>query len=149
MEVLAKLKKFFRPVYTVTSDQTVDDAVNLMTAKNVNALIVTEEAQPVGIFTERDVFRSYQRNKKVTFSEIKLKSAMTNKLIVADPSERISAVATRMIKSDIRHLPIVEKKKIIGILTLNDLIEYQIDSLTDEIHHLNDYIDDLHDAGRE
>jgi CBS domain-containing protein len=74
---------------------------------------------------------------------------MTSSLIVADPSERISTVAARMIKSDIRHLPLVEKEKIVGMFTLNDLIEHQIDLLTDEIHQLNEYIDDLHDAGRE
>jgi signal-transduction protein with cAMP-binding, CBS, and nucleotidyltransferase domain len=54
-----------------------------------------------------------------------------------------------MIKSDIKHLPVIEEKKILGMLTLNDLIEQQIGSLTDEIRHLKNYIDDLHDAGRD
>ena len=53
MDVLAILKQKSRPVYTVTNNQTVEDAINLMVAKNVNALIVTDKGQPVGIFAER------------------------------------------------------------------------------------------------
>ena len=149
MEVLAILKKNARPVYTVSTNQTVEDAINLMTAKKVSALIVTQEGLPVGIFTERDVFRSYLRDKTAAPSEIKLESAMTNKLIVADPNEDISVLVALMIKSDIKHLPVMENKKIIGFLSINDLIEHQIDSLNDEIHQLKEYINDLHEAGQD
>ena len=149
MEVLAILKKNARPVYTVSTNQTVEDAINVMTAKKVSALIVTQEGLPVGIFTERDVFRSYLRDKTAAPSEIKLASAMTNKLIVADPYEDISVLVALMIKSDIKHLPVIENKEIIGLLSINDLIEQQIDSLNDEIHQLKEYINDLHEAGQD
>jgi CBS domain-containing protein len=149
MEVLAILKKNARPVYTVSTNQTVEDAINLMTAKKVSALIVMQDDQPVGIFTERDVFRSYLRDKTAAPSEIKLASAMTNKLIVADPYEDISVLVALMIKSDIKHLPVIENKEIIGLLSINDLIEQQIDSLNDEIHQLKEYINDLHEAGQD
>ena len=149
MEVLAILKKNARPVYTVSTNQTVEDAINLMTAKKVSALLVMQDDQPVGIFTERDVFRSYLRDKTAAPSEIKLASAMTNKLIVADPYEDISVLVALMIKSDIKHLPVIENKEIIGLLSINDLIEQQIDSLNDEIHQLKEYINDLHEAGQD
>ena len=48
-----------------------------------------------------------------------------------------------------KHLPVIKAGKIIGMLTLNDLIEQRIDSLTTENHQLKDYIDDLHDAGQD
>jgi len=54
-----------------------------------------------------------------------------------------------MIKADITHLPLIEQKKIVGMLTLKDLMKHQIDSLTDEIHQLKDYIADLHEAGQD
>ena len=149
MEVLAKLKQNSCPAYTITSNQTVDEAISLMSSQKVSALIVTERDHPVGIFAERDLFRLYSAKKNAVLSEIKLESAMTNKLIVADWSEGINAAITLMIKSGIRHLPIVEEGKIVGILVLNDLIEHQIASLTDEIHQLKEYIDDLHEAERE
>ena len=138
-----------QPAYMIASDQSIDAAVSIMNAKKVGALIVTENNQPVGIFAERDVFRFYLRDKTAALSKIELQNAMTNKLIMADPEDEVGHVIAMMMKSDIKHLPVIEEKKILGMLTLNDLIEQQIGSLTDEIHHLKDYIDDLHDAGRD
>jgi CBS domain-containing protein len=148
MEVLAILKNSARPVHTVSTNQTVEDAVNVMTAENVSALVVvTQEKQPAGIFTERDFFRLFLKDKTPALLKIKLKNAMTNKLITADPKEDISDLVTPMIQSDINYLPVVENKKIVGLLSINDLLEHQIDSLTDEIHDLKEYINDLHEAG--
>ena len=149
MKVQALLRDNARPVYMIASDQSINDAVVLMVAKKVSALIVTEDNEPAGIFAERDVFRFYLRVKDEALSEIGLKSVMTNKLIVADPEDELSHVIAMMIKSDIKHLPVVEKRKIIGMLTFNDLIEHQIESLTDEICQLKDYIEDLHEARRD
>ncbi len=149
MDVLAILKQNPRAVYTITSDQSVDDAIKLMTAKKVGALIVTDGDDPAGIFTDRDVFRSYLQVKNFAPSAIKLKKVIAPKLIAAKPTDSISAVVNLMIKSDINHLPVMENRKIIGVLALRDLVENQIESLTGEIHQLKDYIDDLHEAGRD
>jgi len=54
----------------------------------------------------------------------------------------------RMIKADITHLPVMQEKRIVGMLTLKDLTEHQIEMLADEIDQLKDYIADLHDAGQ-
>jgi CBS domain-containing protein len=149
MKVHDLLREKARPVHTIAGNQSVDDAVNLMSGKKVSALIVTENDQPAGIFAERDVFRYYLRDKTTALSEIPLQNAMTVKLIVAEPEDDISRILAIMIKADIKHLPVIKDRKLIGLLTLNDLIQHQIDLLTDEIHQLKDYIDDLHDAGRD
>jgi CBS domain-containing protein len=138
-----------RPVQTIASSRSVDDAVNLMTDKKAGALIVTENDRPVGIFAERDVFRYYLRDKTTALSEITLRHAMTDKLIVARPEDEISDVLVMMARAEIRHLPVIEEKNIIGILTLGDLIENQIESLIGEIQQLRDYIEDLHEAARD
>lgn len=149
MKVQDLLTKKNRPVHTIAGNRSVDDAISLMTGQKASALIVMENDQPVGIFAERDVFRFYLRDKRAALSETGLKNAMTHKLIAADPEDELSHVMALMIKADIKHLPVIEEKKIIGILTLNDLIEHQIESLTDEIHQLKNYIEDLHEAGRD
>ena len=149
MEVLALLKDNARTVLTIASNQTVDDAICLMASGKVSALLVTENDQPAGIFSERDVFHTYLRNKSTAFSEIILENAMMRNLIVAETEDAVTAVMARMIKADITHLPVIEDKKIVGMLTLKDLMEHQIDSLTDEIHQLKDYIADLHEAGQD
>jgi len=149
MKVHALLRKKSRPVHTIAGNQSIDDAVDLMARQKASALIVTENDQPVGIFAERDVFRLYLRDKRAALSETEVKNAMTRKMIVADSEEELSQVLALMVKADIKHLPVIEEKKVIGMLTLNDLIEHQIESLTDEIHQLKEYIEDLHEAGRD
>ena len=149
MDVLAILKQKSRPVYTVTINKSVDDAINLMAAEKVSALIVTDKEQPVGIFSERDVFRYYLLDTKNAFPDIEIKSAMTGRLISAESTDDISDLITVMIKSDLEHLAVIEDHQILGLLTLKDLVEFQIESLTDEIHQLKDYIDDLHEAGQD
>ena len=120
-----------------------------MASGRVSALLITENDQPAGIFSERDVFRTYLRNKATAFSEIILENAMTRDLMVAEPQDAIITVMGRMIEADITHLPVIEEKKIVGMLRLKDLMQHQIDSLTDEIHQLKDYIADLHEAGQD
>jgi len=149
MDVLTILKQQSRPVYTVTKDQTVDDAISLMVAEKVSVLIVTDNEQPVGIFAERDVLRYYLLNKEGAFTDIKIKNAMTGRLISAESTDKITDLITVMIKSDLEHLPVIEDHQILGLLTLKDLVKFQLASLTDEIHQLKDYIDDLHEAGQD
>ena len=149
MEVLALLKDKARGVHTIASSQTVEDAICLMVSGKVSTLLVMENDQPAGIFCERDVVHAYLRNKSTAFSEIILENVMTRNLMVAEPKDAITAVMARMIKANISHLPLIEEKKIVGMLTLKDLMQHQIDSLTDEIHQLKDYIADLHEAGQD
>jgi CBS domain-containing protein len=149
MKVHELLSQKARPVYTLSSDQSVDDAVSLMSAKKVSALLVTEADQPVGIFSERDVFRAHIKDKTAAFCEIPLKDAISHKLFSAKAEDEISSVMSIMIQADIKHMPVVKENKIIGILTLNDLIQNQLDMLTDELHHLREYIEALHHAGQD
>ena len=149
MEVLALLKDKTLRVHTIASSQTVEDAICLMAGHKVNALLVTVNDQPAGIFSEEDLFRSLLGNKTAAFSEIELESAITRSLLLAKPEDPITTVLDKMIAADINYLPVIEEKKIIGILTLKDMMKHQIDALIDEIHQLKDYIADLHEAGQD
>jgi CBS domain-containing protein len=149
MKVHELLSQKARPVCTITSDQSVDDAINLMAAKKTGALIVTEADHPVGLFAERDVFRAHIKDKSAAFSEIRLKDAMTHKLFTAKAEDEVGNVMSMMIQAEIKHMPVIKENKIIGILTLHDLIENQIRMLTDELQHLREYIEALHHAGQD
>ena len=149
MKVHELLPQKSRSVYTLSSDRSVDDAINLMTAKKAGALVVTEAGHAVGIFAERDVFRAYIRDKSAAFTDIRLKDAMTPKLLTAKMDDDVSSVLSMMIQAGIKHIPIIDDDKIIGLLALADLIQHQINMLTDELHHLREYIEDLHNAGQD
>ena len=145
VHILCEEKK--RPVYTLASHKSVGEAIDLMSAKKVSALIVTEADQPVGIFAERDIFRYCQKGRMQALPETVLREVMADQLIVAHPEDDISRMMTVMLHADIRHLPVSDGQKIIGLLNLRDLIEQQMKSLGEEIDQLNNYIEDLHEAG--
>ena len=149
MQVHSLISRIVRPVYAIDGKQTVDEAVQLMTAKRASALVVTDSEKPIGMFAERDVYRLYVKERTGKILNIPLKDAMTHKLIAASPQDDIDAMVALMIKSDIKHLPVMEDDRLVGMLTLNDLIEFQIENLAAEIRHLREYIDDLHDAGQD
>jgi IMP dehydrogenase len=149
MKVHELLRHKPRPVYALSSDKSVDDAINLMAAQQTSALIITDGDHPVGMFAERDVFRAHIRDKTAAFSDIRLKDAMTPKLLTAKIDDDVSSVMSMMIQADIKHMPVIKDDKIIGLLTLADLFEHQINMLTDELHHLREYIEDLHHAGQD
>lgn len=149
MKVQDLLTEKNRPVHTIAGNRSVDQAIALMADQKASAVIVMERNQPVGIFAERDVFRHYLRKKSTALSETALRNAMTARLITAGPADEVSRVIAIMVQADIKHLPVIEEKKIIGMLILNDLVEHQLESLSSEIYQLKDYIEDLHAAGRD
>ena len=149
MDVLTILKQKPHPVHTVAVNQSVEDAINLMAAKKVGALIITDRQRPVGIFAERDVFRYYLLDRKCKFSDVQLKNAMADRLISVESTDSITDATRLMIKSGLEHLAVIENRNIIGLLEFKDLVEFQIESLMEEIHQLNDYISDLHEAGQD
>ncbi len=132
--------------FKIESELTVEDAINLITENDTTALIVVEGDRPVGIFTERDVLLSYVNSNRKPYSKIKLKEAMTNKLIVAKPEDEIDATISLMIQTGIRHLPVVEDGRIIALINICDLVHHQVGTLSTELHYLEEYLNDLQDA---
>lgn len=138
-----------RPVHTLDSRREVDEAVNLMAASRIGAVIITDHERPVGIFAERDVLRIYLQSGKARFGDLKLAAAMTPRLISAGPEEPLGSAMRMMLEAEIRHLPVIENDRVIGMLTISDLIEHRLETLDAELHHLKEYISDLHEAERD
>lgn len=146
MRVQEVMKQKRRAVHTIPAQRTVEDAIVQMTEQRTSALIVLDGETPVGIFTERDVLRCHAACRQRLFREMPLTEAMTPNLIVAQPDDLVSSAMAAMIKADIRHLPMVEDRKIAGMLTIADLVKHHVGELTAELHYLQEYITDLHDA---
>jgi IMP dehydrogenase len=146
MRVQDVIKRKRRVVHTIPAQRTVEDAIVQMTERRTSALIVMDGGQPVGIFTERDVLRCHVAWRHRLFREMPLTEAMTDKLIVAQPGDLVSSAMAMMIKADIRHLPVVEDRRISLMLTISDLVKHHVGELTAELHYLQEYITDLQDA---
>jgi len=140
MKVKQLLGSKGREVVTSEADNTVEDAIRSMQGRNISALLVTDRGRPVGIFTERDVLRCYLGAGGRLFAEIPLREVMTTNLVVAELDDDLADIMAVMNDRNIRHLPVVEKGALIGMLSVRDVIQSQVQKLTSEIHYLKDYI---------
>ena len=138
-EILGPLSK---KIFSISRDQSVADAISQMVEHEVGALIVVEDDKPVGMFTERDVLKCWTRKGKRAFKDIKVAEVMTVNMIIAEKDDDLCYVTTIMIKNRIRHLPVLEKNKIIAMLSIRDVVKAQVTDLRAENHYLKDYISD-------
>jgi len=117
------LDKKSADVLTINQDETADLAVKIMAENKVSdVLIVDETGKLVGIFTERDVVRYIYDN--VCIEKTPIKTLMTKQITTFEPSTEISSAIQIVAKEKIRHLPVVEGDKIVGMITYRDLVAY-------------------------
>ena len=129
-----------REVVITEAENTVEDAIRSMHLRKISALVVADHGRPVGIFTERDVLRCYVATDGKNFKDIHLRDAMTANLVVAELDDELSEIMAVLINRNIRHLPVVDGGALIGMLSVRDIIQSQVQKLTSEIHYLKDYI---------
>lgn len=140
MKVKGLLETKGKDVVSIDDHYTVEDAIRSMNARKIGALMVNDKGKAVGIFTERDVVRSYIANGGKSFKEISIKDAMTTDLMVAEMEDDLSDVMAIMVEKNIRHLPVIEDGQVIGMLSIRDIVQTHVGKLTSEIHYLKDYI---------
>jgi CBS domain-containing protein len=138
-EVLGPVNK---AIISISGDESVADAISQMVEHEVGALVVVEDQKPVGMFTERDVLKCWTRKGERPFKDIKVAEVMTMNMIIAEQDDDLCYVTTIMIKNRIRHLPVLEKNKIIAMLSIRDVVKAQVTDLRAENHYLKDYISD-------
>jgi len=140
------VKEILGPVNTniisIAKDKSVGEAISQMVEHEVGALIVMEGDKPVGMFTERDVLRSWTRKSSASFQDMKVGDVMTANLIIVEADDDLCYVTQIMIKNRIRHLPVIDKKKIVAMLSIRDVVKAQVSDLRAENHYLKDYISD-------
>ena len=109
-------------IVTIQKNKTVRDAVQTMSEKNISGIFVVDENKKLAsIFTERDIVRCAFNN--ISFDE-KIENIMRKDITTFDPSVAISSAISVASKKKIRHLPVVEGDKIIGMITFRDLVSY-------------------------
>jgi CBS domain-containing protein len=121
-------------VFTVRADQTIKEAIAALVQHNVGALVVVDEAgKAVGIMSERDVVRAAARDEPFTQP---VSAVMTKKVIVASPQDELASVMQTMTEKRFRHLPVIERGNLIGIVSIGDMVKAQLDQYQGEIETL-------------
>jgi len=126
-------------VLSIDADATVFDAVKRMVEANVGSLLVTVDGEITGIVTERDYLRRVTLEGR-TDKETAVREIMTAPLVVVTPETTVDECMAVMTDRRIRHLPVVEKGQVVGIVSIGDVVKFKSKLQSFEIQHLTDYI---------
>jgi CBS domain-containing protein len=133
------LKRKGSEVWFVTPDQTVYEAIERMAEKGVGALLVLSAGKLVGIISERDYARKVILKGKSSRTTL-VKEIMTSPVIFVTPELAVDECMAILTKNRIRHLPIMENEKVIGIVSIGDLVKWVVSEQEETIEHLHNYI---------
>jgi CBS domain-containing protein len=128
-----------REVYSIAPDARVFDALRLMADKSVGALIVVEGGRIAGILSERDYARKVILHGKSSH-ELQVRDIMTGKVISVHPGQTVEECMALMTEKRIRHLPVTEGERLIGVLSIGDLVKEVIAEQRQTIEQLESYI---------
>jgi CBS domain-containing protein len=124
---------------TISQDSSVYDALKLMAEMNVGAVTIVENNQIVGIFTERDYARKIILKGKTSL-DTPIKDIMTREMVTISPDQTLEECMGLMTKWHIRHLPVMETGRLVGMISMRDVVEAIIQRKDDTIDRLEKYI---------
>jgi CBS domain-containing protein len=126
-------------VWSIEYDASIKDALSLLAQKDVGALPVVKNGQLVGIFSERDYARKMAQLEQCTLTE-PVSEIMTSKVLVVNSSNSVDECMSLMTDKHIRHLPVLQGDKLIGIISIGDLVKSITSDQTEKISQLENYI---------
>jgi len=128
-----------REVHTITPDARVIDALKLMADRDIGALVVLDNGRLAGILSERDYARKVVLRGKSS-EDIPVREIMTSKVVTVQPGQSVEECMSLMTHRRIRHLPVTEGERLIGVLSIGDLVKEVIADQEQTIRQLESYI---------
>ena len=126
-------------IWSISPDATVFEAIQMMAEKNIGAVLVMQKEQLVGILTERDYTRKVALRGKSS-KETAVKEILSGELIQVTPAHTVGECMRLMTGHRVRHLPVISGGKILGIVSIGDLVNWIISVQSSTIHQLETYI---------
>jgi CBS domain-containing protein len=126
-------------VWSIDPETMVFDAIQMMADKNIGALLVTEASKLVGILTERDYTRKVALKGKSS-KQTAVKEILSGQVIHVSPDHTIEECLRLMTDHRVRHLPVLEADRIVGIISIGDLVNWIINAQSSTINLLQTYI---------
>ena len=126
-------------IWSIAPNAMVIDAIQLMSEKNVGALPVVENANLLGVISERDYTRKVILKGKSS-KETPVRDIMTEQLITVNPGDSVTECMRIMTEKRVRHLPVLEGTRLVGILSIGDLVNWIISAQKAAIENLERYV---------
>ena len=132
-----------KQIWSVEPKATIFQALEIMSEKGIGALLVMEDGKLKGIFSERDYARKVILKGKSS-KETPVGELMTKKVFYIDPQKTINDCMAMMTAKRIRHVPVIEDNKVMGVVTIGDVVNQIISEQEVTINHLENYITGSH-----
>jgi CBS domain-containing protein len=139
MKIAEILRYKGHEVVTIQESRSVLDAARVLVDRNIGGIVVTESGRPTGILTERDVLRLAARTPS-ELAWIRVGSVMTREMITAGPEDELGTTMDLMTNNKVRHLPIFEGDRLVGIVSIGDLLNACRNDAEEENSYLRQYV---------
>jgi CBS domain-containing protein len=127
-------------VYSVAESASLKEAAELLDSRKVGAMVILNEGGAlIGVISERDIVRAVARGGPAALKQ-PVSDSMTRQVVTARPRETIEAAMDRMTDRRIRHLPVVEGGRLMGVISIGDLVKWRIAEATAEVAAIRSYI---------
>jgi CBS domain-containing protein len=129
-----------RDVVTTRPDATIAEVAKLLKAKRIGAVVVTDvDGALCGIISERDLARGLADHGAKLLG-MRVSQLMTVDVVTCSPGDSLDRLQQQMTEGRFRHLPVVDDGRMIGIISIGDVVKHRLDELETEAHMLHDYI---------
>jgi len=128
-----------RKVVSTTAEATIADVARLLRRERIGAVVVTEADRLCGIISERDLARGLA-DYGAELLEMKVGQLMTSEVVTCTPEDGIDHLMHSMTHGRFRHLPVLQDGRMIGIISIGDVVKHRLEELEAETHQLQDYI---------
>ncbi len=144
MLVKEQLKTRNRDVITIDTETGIVEAMDVLIRNEISCLPVLAKADElVGIVTDKDIFKAIYEHQD-GFSSIKVRELMATNLIIGVPDDDMDYVAGLMTKNDIRHVPIMDQQKLVGLISSSDIVKSHRKRIEIENRYLKMYMEGTH-----
>ena len=132
------LKKKGSKTYTATKDTKIIDISIILAKENIGAIVILENNKVIGILSERDIVRGFTQKKSVR--NAKAAELMTKNVYTCELKDNNEDLLSLMIEKHFRHLPVLDKGKLVGVVSIGDLVIDRTKRLKKEIDQLKSYV---------
>lgn len=139
ISVIKLLENKGNDIWSVSPEESVFDAIRLMEAKNIGAVAVLLDEALIGILSERDCARKMILQNLLP-KETLIKDVMTRQVFYTFPEQNVEECLAVMAEHNIRHLPVVQDKKMMGMVSMGDVVKEILAKQRDKIEHLEHYV---------
>ena len=130
-----------RDVISINQNKTVFNAIKLLNEENMGALpVLNNNEELCGIISERDIIRVMSQNIEINFKKSLINSIMTSRVISITNNTKSEDIMDIMTKNKIRHIPVVDKKLLIGIVSIGDVVKRLLEKFNLENQHLKSWL---------